>query len=66
MHEVVTLAYLFAAGVEPEPPQRPSSPRRRRHRSRTRAALGWLLLATGGVLQRAGARLSGTAPAVAP
>jgi hypothetical protein len=65
MHDMMTLTYLYAAGIEPRPWLRPPPARRRRHRARTRAALGWLLLVVGGVLQRGGSRLSGAAVTMA-
>jgi hypothetical protein len=64
MHDMITLTYLYAAGIEPRPWLHP--PQRGRRRRPTRAALGRLLLATGRILERAGARLSSANPAMAP
>ena len=61
MHDMITLTYLYAAGIEPR-----VTPRRRRGRRPTRAALGWLLLATSKILERAGTRLASVNPAMAP
>ena len=57
MHDPITLTYLVAARIEPSPSLRPP-PRPRCRRRRTRAALGRLLVASGGALQRAGHRVS--------
>jgi hypothetical protein len=64
MHDMINLTYLYAAGIEPRRELWPR--RRRRGRRPTRAALGWLLLATGKMLERAGTRLSGAYPTLAP
>lgn len=65
MYDMITLTYLYAAGIEPRPWLCPPQRGRRRRRP-ARAALGRLLLATSKILERAGAGLSSANPAVAP
>jgi len=61
MHDLMSLTYLYPAGIEPHgwhwPPPAP-----RRRRRRARAVCARLLLAAGGALLRAGTRLAATAP----
>ena len=65
MPDMITLAYLYAAGIEPRPGLRPRHQSRRGRRP-IREAFGRLLLATGRILERAGARLSSANPEMAP